>query len=192
MRTHGWSGAAPASDAEAIERILTAAKEAIIKRGSRIRIADIARELGVTRQTIYRYFPSTDALLVATSISEAAPYLDTLTDHLADEGFGDAQRVGGGGIGAHPGAQGRGDVGWIHPGVDVGTAKLPEGERRGIPHHLLDLLEDVRTEQHRAALGTHPAQQPPHRRPVPTHQLAILPPTAGRRLGGQLHIVEVA
>lgn len=84
MRTHGWSGAAPASDAEAIERILTAAKEEIIKRGSGIRIADIARELGVTRQTIYRYFPSTDALLVATSISEAAPYLDTLTDHLAE------------------------------------------------------------------------------------------------------------
>jgi tRNA dimethylallyltransferase len=29
----------------------------------------------------------------------------------------------------------------VYRGMDVGTAKLPEGERRGIPHHLLDLLD---------------------------------------------------
>jgi len=29
----------------------------------------------------------------------------------------------------------------VYRGMDVGTAKLPETERRGIPHHLLDLLE---------------------------------------------------
>jgi tRNA dimethylallyltransferase len=29
----------------------------------------------------------------------------------------------------------------VYRGMDVGTAKLPESERRGIPHHLLDLLE---------------------------------------------------
>ena len=29
----------------------------------------------------------------------------------------------------------------VYRGMDVGTAKLPVGERRGIPHHLLDLLE---------------------------------------------------
>ena len=28
----------------------------------------------------------------------------------------------------------------VYRGMDVGTAKLPEAERRGIPHHLLDLL----------------------------------------------------
>ena len=31
----------------------------------------------------------------------------------------------------------------VYCGMDVGTAKLPEAERRGIPHHLLDTL-DVR------------------------------------------------
>ena len=31
----------------------------------------------------------------------------------------------------------------VYRGMDVGTAKLPAAERRGIPHHLLDLL-DVR------------------------------------------------
>lgn len=29
----------------------------------------------------------------------------------------------------------------LYRGMDVGTAKLPSEERRGIPHHLLDLLE---------------------------------------------------
>src|SRR6478735_9948979 len=29
----------------------------------------------------------------------------------------------------------------VYRGMDVGTAKLPEAERRGIPHHLLDLHE---------------------------------------------------
>src|SRR5262245_62729134 len=28
----------------------------------------------------------------------------------------------------------------VYRGMDVGTAKLPEAERRGIPHHLLDTL----------------------------------------------------
>ncbi|MCM3514727.1 tRNA (adenosine(37)-N6)-dimethylallyltransferase MiaA [Nocardioides sp. P86] len=31
----------------------------------------------------------------------------------------------------------------VYRGMDVGTAKLPVGERRGVPHHLLDVL-DVR------------------------------------------------
>ena len=29
----------------------------------------------------------------------------------------------------------------LYRGMDIGTAKLSEGERRGIPHHLLDVLE---------------------------------------------------
>jgi tRNA dimethylallyltransferase len=29
----------------------------------------------------------------------------------------------------------------VYRGMDIGTAKLPESERRGIPHHLLDLYE---------------------------------------------------
>ncbi|NYF16422.1 tRNA dimethylallyltransferase [Microbacterium sp. AK009] len=29
----------------------------------------------------------------------------------------------------------------LYRGMDIGTAKIPEGERRGIPHHLLDVLE---------------------------------------------------
>jgi tRNA dimethylallyltransferase len=33
----------------------------------------------------------------------------------------------------------------VYRGMDIGTAKLPESERRGIPHHLLNLLEVTET-----------------------------------------------
>ena len=33
----------------------------------------------------------------------------------------------------------------VYRGMDVGTAKLPEAERRGIPHHLLDTMEVTET-----------------------------------------------
>ena len=83
MRTHGWSGSAPASDEEAVARILAAASKAIDTHGADISIADVARTLGVTRQTVYRYFPSTDALLSAAAMNAASGYLDRLADHLA-------------------------------------------------------------------------------------------------------------
>jgi AcrR family transcriptional regulator len=82
VRTHGWSGAAPASDDEAVARILAAANKAIDQRGADISIADVARTLGVTRQTVYRYFPSTDALLVAAAVHAATDFLDRMAEHL--------------------------------------------------------------------------------------------------------------
>lgn len=41
-------------------------------------IADVARDLGVTRQTVYRYFPSTEALLVACAMQKADGFLARL------------------------------------------------------------------------------------------------------------------
>jgi AcrR family transcriptional regulator len=82
VRTHGWSGSAPATDEEAIARILAAASQAIDERGADFSIADVARTLGVTRQTVYRYFRSTDALLVAAAVHAASGFLDRLTAHL--------------------------------------------------------------------------------------------------------------
>ncbi|HEX9178027.1 MAG TPA: TetR/AcrR family transcriptional regulator [Mycobacterium sp.] len=83
MRTHGWSGSAPGSDEEAVARIVAAASKAIDAHGADISIAEVARTLGVTRQTVYRYFPSTDALLTAAAMNAAKSYLDRLADHLA-------------------------------------------------------------------------------------------------------------
>lgn len=82
MRTHGWSGSAPATDDEAIARILDAAGKAIDAKGADFSIADVARTLGVTRQTVYRYFPSTETLLVAAAVHAATDFLDRMAIHL--------------------------------------------------------------------------------------------------------------
>ncbi|MFE0749092.1 TetR/AcrR family transcriptional regulator [Gordonia sp. NPDC058843] len=82
MRSHGWSGNAPASDGEAIDRILDAAGAMIAEPGSTVRIADVARSLGVTRQTVYRYFPGTDALLISVAMRSADGFLDQLARHI--------------------------------------------------------------------------------------------------------------
>jgi len=82
VRTHGWAGSAPATDEEAVARILDAAGKAIDGRGAEFSIADVARTLGVTRQTVYRYFPSTDTLLVAAAVHAAGDFLDRMASHL--------------------------------------------------------------------------------------------------------------
>lgn len=84
-RRHGWAGNTPASDEEAINRILDAADAIIAERGSAMRIADVARSLGVTRQTVYRYFPGTEALLLATAMRSGDGFLDQLARHVGDE-----------------------------------------------------------------------------------------------------------
>lgn len=83
VRTHGWSGANPGSDEEAVARILEAAGKAIEERGADFSISDVARTVGVTRQTVYRYFSSTEALLVAAAVHDVDGFLDRLTAHLA-------------------------------------------------------------------------------------------------------------
>ena len=46
-------------------------------------LSDVADELGVTRQTVYRYFAGTDDLLAAVARSAGGSYLDRLARHLA-------------------------------------------------------------------------------------------------------------
>jgi AcrR family transcriptional regulator len=83
MRTHGWGGAKPATDEEAIERILDAASRAIAERGGDMRIADVARTLGVSRQTVYNYFPGTNTLVEAAANRSGMRFLERLAEHLA-------------------------------------------------------------------------------------------------------------
>src|SRR5262245_8330947 len=81
-RTHGWDGRPPADDEEAIERILDATRRCIERDGARATVSEVAAELGVTRQTVYRYFDSTEKLLHATAFQASGPFLDRLTRHL--------------------------------------------------------------------------------------------------------------
>jgi AcrR family transcriptional regulator len=82
MRTHGWGGATPASDQEALDRILDAADEAIEARGANIRITDVARDLAVSRQTVYNYFPNTTALVQAAANRSGMQFMERCAEHL--------------------------------------------------------------------------------------------------------------
>ncbi|MCV7440896.1 TetR/AcrR family transcriptional regulator [Mycobacterium paraense] len=81
MRSRGWAGSTPSSDEEAISRILTAVDEEVAEHGAAIRLADVARRLGVTRQTVYRYFPNADALLIASSMRAVNGFIDQVAEH---------------------------------------------------------------------------------------------------------------
>ncbi|GAB10068.1 putative TetR family transcriptional regulator [Gordonia araii NBRC 100433] len=78
MRTHGWGGHPPGDDEEAVARILAATREVIDEKGASTSLADVARQLGVTRQTVYRYFPSTGDLLAATAMGAVGGLLDRI------------------------------------------------------------------------------------------------------------------
>jgi AcrR family transcriptional regulator len=81
---HGWRGDPPGSEAEARERIVGAAMRCVDRYGpGKTGLSDVAHELGVTRQTVYRYFAGTDDLLAAVARSAADSYLDGLAQHLA-------------------------------------------------------------------------------------------------------------
>src|SRR6516225_10158986 len=81
MRRHGWSGDIPADDDEAISRIIAATRAAIDERGT-VSVSEVAQRLGVTRPTIYRYFPTHEALMAATALSSVDGFLDRLAARL--------------------------------------------------------------------------------------------------------------
>jgi len=81
MRRHGWSGDIPADNEEAVARIVDAARTAIDERGT-VSVSEVAQTLGVTRQTVYRYFSTHEALLGATALSSVEGFLDRLAAHL--------------------------------------------------------------------------------------------------------------
>ena len=84
MRTHGWGGCPPTSDDEARARILEATRRCIDRHGVGVGIAEVARELGVTRPTVYRYYRGTDELLFATVSDSARGFLDQVDEDLGD------------------------------------------------------------------------------------------------------------
>lgn len=81
-RRRGWGGSPPGNDDEARDRIVGAAVELIEARGASVSIADVAESLGVIRQTVYRYFPSADALVRAAAMASVAGFLGRLAAHL--------------------------------------------------------------------------------------------------------------
>ncbi|GFG85008.1 TetR/AcrR family transcriptional regulator [Mycolicibacter algericus] len=81
-RRRGWGGNPPHSDEEASRRIIAAAVDLVAETGAAVSLADVAGSLGVIRQTVYRYFPTADALMRAVAIASVDDFLDRLTDHV--------------------------------------------------------------------------------------------------------------
>lgn len=82
MRAHGWGGDPPADAEQARARIVAATIRCIELFGpEKTHLADVATELGVTRQTVYRYFTDTEDLLSATAIHAAGAFLDRVVEH---------------------------------------------------------------------------------------------------------------
>lgn len=55
---------------------------------------------------------------------------------------------------AHPAEVVGADASQLYRGMDIGTAKLPLEQRRGVPHHQIDVL-DVRQEASVASYQRH-------------------------------------
>jgi len=88
VRTRGWQGRLPRDEDEARSRIVAAAARCVDSYGAtKTTLSDVASELGVTRQTVYRYFPGIAELLSAVGEAGAAQFLDRLAKHV--EGMSD-------------------------------------------------------------------------------------------------------
>ncbi|MFC8529737.1 TetR/AcrR family transcriptional regulator [Nocardia sp. NPDC057227] len=84
MRRPAWNGSPPSGPEEARERITTAAMRCIDTHGARgTSLSRVAAELGVIRQTVYRYYPSTEALFAAVGYAARDSFVDRLVAHLA-------------------------------------------------------------------------------------------------------------
>ncbi|WP_112227541.1 TetR/AcrR family transcriptional regulator [Lentzea atacamensis] len=84
MGHHGWQGNPPGTEHEARRRIVKAATACIDRAGlAKTSLSDVAQEAGVTRQTVYRYFPRLTDVLSAVAIAGAEEFAGRMEQHLA-------------------------------------------------------------------------------------------------------------
>jgi len=83
VRTHGWAGELPHDEEQARGRILSATRE-FMAAGSAPGIAEVARTIGISRQTVYRYYPTTEDLLDAATLDAVVDLVDQLEDHVEE------------------------------------------------------------------------------------------------------------
>src|SRR3984957_5206650 len=70
-------------DEEARRRLLEAAGRCIVRRGNaQIRMAELADEAGVSRSTLYRYFPNRDEVLLGLMLTRVDAALEDLVRSL--------------------------------------------------------------------------------------------------------------
>jgi AcrR family transcriptional regulator len=87
MGHHGWQGNPPGTEDEARRRIVEAATACIDRVGlAKTSLSDVAAEAGVTRQTVYRYFPSLADILKAVAMAGVEEFAGRMERHLASFG----------------------------------------------------------------------------------------------------------
>lgn len=83
MTNHGWGGKPPTTDGEARQRIIDATTRCIDRHGvAKTTLSDVAVEVGVTRQTVYRHFSSISDIVSQVAEQGAADFVDRLIAHL--------------------------------------------------------------------------------------------------------------
>ncbi|SFW79122.1 TetR/AcrR family transcriptional regulator [Amycolatopsis australiensis] len=89
MGYHGWRGNPPGTENEARRRIVEAATACLDRAGlAKTSLSDVAAEAGVTRQTVYRYFPGLKDILRAVALAGVEEFAGRMERHLA--AFGSA------------------------------------------------------------------------------------------------------
>ena len=84
MGHHGWRGNPPRTEEEARLRIIAATKSCVEQFGpAKTTLSDVAAELGVTRQTVYRYYPNLAELLGAVAQAGLDDFVERMESHLA-------------------------------------------------------------------------------------------------------------
>lgn len=79
MERRNWFGVRPADEQEARERLMDAALRCVQRYGiHKTNLNDIARQAGVTRPTVYRYFENRDAILAAALARVGETFADRL------------------------------------------------------------------------------------------------------------------
>jgi AcrR family transcriptional regulator len=84
MGHHGWQGNPPGTEDEARRRIVEAATACLDRAGlAKTSLSDVATEAGVTRQTVYRYFPGLKDILRAVALAGVEEFAGRMERHLA-------------------------------------------------------------------------------------------------------------
>ncbi|UOZ03206.1 TetR/AcrR family transcriptional regulator [Amycolatopsis sp. WQ 127309] len=87
MGYHGWRGNPPGTEDEARRRIVEAATACLDRAGlAKTSLSDVAAEAGVTRQTVYRYFPGLKDILRAVGLAGVEEFAGRMARHLASFG----------------------------------------------------------------------------------------------------------
>lgn len=84
-KRRGWAGSPPKDDQDARDRIVEAAVLCVDRLGpTTFSLSEVANEIGVSRPTIYRHFPSTDELLSAVGQYVMQEFSDQMRAHLRE------------------------------------------------------------------------------------------------------------